>query len=1633
MANAVSFISPPTPPNDSATTNVHVPIDVSINATNISSVILDWNGTNYSLFDSSLCEMFGFNNNPAIGESSAYFVDTSLYGNNASCSNSSSDVDGPTPCPAINSSGMYGSALQFNGSQTLASTARNIPITGDESRTISFWAYPFDTSGHQYLLGWGSNTGGGRFAVMMRDEQWYIWSYGAGHDWPTGIAPQADAWTDVTVTFDGSNEYLYIDGQLMNSSAVPALNTPSTPLTMGHALDNGNTSYVYQGLLDEVEIWNRTLSPGEVYQVYASNLYKLNSTQWFLDVDQGANATTGLSPGTYTYQAFASDLMGEPYQTEQRTLQVVPVDSETNLSEWWMFGRYLNHTAWDGVSYPTVPGLDLANFSTGEGTEIDSSPAIANGSVYIGSEYGSFYQLNASNVSQNISNFPLGTSYWSSPAVAGGYVYAGSYYNKYLYQLNASNISQNVSQFPIAGTNNFIESSPVVAYGFAYIGTAYGVLDQLNASNVSQLIASFSMANDYIASPVISDGYLYAPGQSGDLYQLNATDVGLGPINTFTAPAYGLFLSSPIVAGGIAYIGDSNGVLYQLNSSTLSLIANSSAGTNYFSSPAFSDGYIYIGDRGSSGYVFQFNASNVSQQIANFSTGSPVQSSPAVENGFVYIGSNNGYVYQLNASNISQQIANFSTGGPVYSSPAVANGYVYVGSDTGYLYQLNASYIGVSTSSPPTQGSPVLNSTTGANTSDENLTVYNQSTVGATKNIINWYQDASELEILNMPFEGGSNSTWTRDYSDNGHNGTVIGATWDGTGGYDGMGAYQLDGASDWIDASGSADLDFTSNFTVSFWVKPSLADAGADSFIIDKRRTSDPWRTFGFYLYNNKVYFEIWSIPRDDTIISSSSNLTSGLWYHVAGVFNGTGISLYVDGDQENSSPTASTDIQPSDDDIRIGNLNSNPTDYFNGSIDDVVAYNRALSAREILALYGNRTDLMVSQELAAGDVWKACITPNDRTQDGATACSNSVTVLSAQNCPVINEPGTYTMARDFSGAPNNFSFIGNIPVCVYINSSDVVFDCNGHSIANGNLSAENVGILSYPLETNVTIRNCQNVSNYYIGLFIASSNSTVINNTAYNALGGFYMFVGSNNIISNNTAYNDAIVGFIQMGSTNDTITGNAAYGNGDGFEILNDFDDSLIADNLVYNNSNDGFFVDSSFNDTFSGNTVYGNAADGLYLGGADGSSLNDMSFYNNGADMIADGGAGAFSYSMTNTTFLNPLGTYENHTTLDISDALGGDESYSVSWSSNVSALPSGATSFAQKFVAISSLSGAPSIDSIRWSWEADELNASYNETQFNIWAYEGSWTGLSAVRGNHSLSVTGLGPAGTYGILQGGTMSSTPGYSSGHGQTLKHISWTTDFNCSDGELTATASDGAAGMELRLVGTSNAFLDIAQSDQGGNAVFSIPQSGTFKIFQPSTGGYAPYTSDPFELTLCPGTVSANSTTNSPPANNTPINPPQQNATISPTPNQTSNSSGQIANQTSPPPNPAANATGQNQASGPSLQDANSAISSASTEISDAGAAGKNTSAAQSKLDSAKAAVASGDYADAIILADSAKQLALNAAAAPPPQGNQTGNVTVPKAQPSNLWLAGIAVIVIFCGAGYYLITRKKQRSE
>jgi outer membrane protein assembly factor BamB len=326
-------------------------------------------------------------------------------------------------------------------------------------------------------------------------------------------------------------------------------------------------------------------------------------------------------------------------------------------ADWPMFHGGPSHNG-GGTGSPVLAPTLLWNYTTGGG--VYSSPAIVGGVVYIGSEDGNVYALNAAN-GLRIWNYSTGGDVESSPAVINGVVYIGSEVpdgsNGYVgdvYALNAANGSK-LRNYTTGNYYNYVESSPAVVNGVVYVGSSVGLAPP--------------------ASPTLAITL-------GTVYALNATN-GDKLWNYTTESSVD---SSPAVVGGVVYIGSEDGNVYALNAANGVQLWSYPTSGGVYSSPAVINSVVYV----SSGFnVYALNATN-GDKLWSYPTGYIVDSSPAVINGVVYVGSGDFNVYALNAANGSK-LWNYTTGNGVDSSPAVVGGVVYINSDDGNLYALNAT------------------------------------------------------------------------------------------------------------------------------------------------------------------------------------------------------------------------------------------------------------------------------------------------------------------------------------------------------------------------------------------------------------------------------------------------------------------------------------------------------------------------------------------------------------------------------------------------------------------------------------------------------------------------------------------------------------------------------------------------------------------------------------------------------------------------------------------------------------------------------------------------------------------------------------------------------------------------------
>lgn len=159
----------------------------------------------------------------------------------------------------------------------------------------------------------------------------------------------------------------------------------------------------------------------------------------------------------------------------------------------------------------------------------------------------------------------------------------------------------------------------------------------------------------------------------------------------------------------------------------------------------------------------------------------------------------------------------------------------------------------------------------------------------------------------------------------------------------------------------GNVDFSFEEEMTVMLWVKwsidPATGNKWANMITINSDEKTDKGQ-FWIQHNSNNSKFEF-ALTTEGTngqmsrnFIFSTTTPQQDEWYHIAAVYTGSKMNLYVNGVLENSR-NKSGNIYPSQDEfiLTIASWAVNHTEYraFEGQIDEVSIWNRALTEVEI------------------------------------------------------------------------------------------------------------------------------------------------------------------------------------------------------------------------------------------------------------------------------------------------------------------------------------------------------------------------------------------------------------------------------------------------------------------------------------------------------------------------------------------------------------------------------------------------------------------------------------------------------------------------------------------------------------
>ncbi|MCF7834899.1 LamG domain-containing protein [Candidatus Gracilibacteria bacterium] len=244
-----------------------------------------YDGTIYNIYDSGLLLMYNFDNISPLGENYTIAKDFSQY------SNTGTIYGNPQ-----HTSGVWNGSYSFDGSTNqYISIGDGVGIDIGTSHTISLRIKPNLLSGS--VLGQMS----GVSAIYISGSQ-IGYSNSPGNYTYFDVNMSSGQRNHIAISRDSTNISLYKNG-LFVSTGILGDNIPLELFYIGKESDIGLNEKRFNGKIDELFIYNRSLSSGEISQIYRSNLSAVSDNKFIYTTDYSCIATGGI----YYYSGIVYD------------------------------------------------------------------------------------------------------------------------------------------------------------------------------------------------------------------------------------------------------------------------------------------------------------------------------------------------------------------------------------------------------------------------------------------------------------------------------------------------------------------------------------------------------------------------------------------------------------------------------------------------------------------------------------------------------------------------------------------------------------------------------------------------------------------------------------------------------------------------------------------------------------------------------------------------------------------------------------------------------------------------------------------------------------------------------------------------------------------------------------------------------------------------------------------------------------------------------------------------------------------------------------------------------------------------------------------------------------------------------
>ena len=157
-------------------------------------------------------------------------------------------------------------ALEFDGVDDYVQTTYP-GVAGIYSRTFQAWIYLNEAPGSNLCISdYGFNVAGGRNTFMVNNNGYLAYLSGGANGGITASEATVPIgqWVHVAFVYNGSEGYLYQDGEQVGTGNLTGVNTQlgGQDVLIGQRVSGGNIPF--NGMIDEFSIWDMALSPQEI-------------------------------------------------------------------------------------------------------------------------------------------------------------------------------------------------------------------------------------------------------------------------------------------------------------------------------------------------------------------------------------------------------------------------------------------------------------------------------------------------------------------------------------------------------------------------------------------------------------------------------------------------------------------------------------------------------------------------------------------------------------------------------------------------------------------------------------------------------------------------------------------------------------------------------------------------------------------------------------------------------------------------------------------------------------------------------------------------------------------------------------------------------------------------------------------------------------------------------------------------------------------------------------------------------------------------------------------------------------------------------------------------------------------------